>query len=138
MRAFEMIEQEVGIIQKKSSFLETEPQGYESSELFLNAVLVINTTLSAMEVMQTLKNIEKTMGRVYQPQDGYLDRIIDLDIIDFGGRVINSPELVLPHPRMHMRLFVLNPLAEIDSEWFHPGLKIGINELCKRFVLDTP
>ncbi|MBN4070898.1 2-amino-4-hydroxy-6-hydroxymethyldihydropteridine diphosphokinase [Crocinitomix catalasitica] len=131
MKAFTMIEREVGIILKKSSFLRTEPEGFDSSEQFLNAVLLAKTGLSAAEAMKTVKNIEKSMGRVNSDKERYFDRIIDLDIIDYGGEVFETNGLILPHPRMHLRSFVLIPLAEIDSEWLHPRLNRTISDLIK-------
>ena len=115
---------------KQSSFYETAPIGFDSNYLFINAVLLCETNLSAHEVLFTILNIEQQMGRT-RSADGYIDRIIDIDFLFSETTVINDPTLVLPHPKLHERIFVLEPLAEIYPEWEHPLLRLKALELLK-------
>jgi len=112
---------------KVSSYYETEPVGYEEQGLFLNAVARVETSLSPKELLVTCHNIENRLGRVRTVRWG--PRTIDLDILLFGGSIINMPELEIPHPLMHERAFVLEPLCELDPDVLHPVLKKTVKEL---------
>ena len=99
---------------KASSVIETEPVDVppEFAALkFLNQVVVFETTLDPFDFSRRMHAIEDGLGRVRTVRNG--PRTIDIDLIDFGGEVVNTPELVLPHPRAHLRDFVLKPLAEL-------------------------
>lgn len=108
-------------VQKVSSFYKTKPQGFLDQADFLNGVCLINTDLSPQDLLKKLKEIEKEMGRKKTFKDG--PRIIDLDIIYYDDIVLNTPVLTIPHPRAHLRLFVMKGLAEIAPEYLHPILK---------------
>lgn len=99
---------------KVSSYYVTKPVGYEDQPDFVNAVCIIESELPAIELLNMLHGIEKAMGRERTIKWG--PRIIDLDIIQYGTLLSNSPELTLPHPRAHERKFVLEPWLEIEPE----------------------
>ena len=99
---------------KVSSYYVTKPVGYENQPDFVNAVCIIESELPAIELLNMLHGIEKTMGRERTIKWG--PRTIDLDIIQYGSLLSNSPELTLPHPRAHERKFVLEPWLEIEPE----------------------
>lgn len=99
---------------KVSSYYVTKPVGYEDQPDFVNAVCIIESELPAIELLNMLHGIEKTMGRERTIKWG--PRTIDLDIIQYGSLLSNSPELTLPHPRAHERKFVLEPWLEIEPE----------------------
>lgn len=126
--AIEMLSKEDGIIVKKvSSLYETEPEGVEDQEWFINAVARVETSIVPLELLRALKNIESLMGRGKSIRWG--PRKIDIDILLYGSLVINYPELIIPHPLMHRRAFVLVPLAEIAPEVIHPILNESIQNL---------
>lgn len=99
---------------KVSSYYMTKPVGYEDQPDFVNAVCIIESELPAIELLNMLHGIEKAMGRERTIKWG--PRTIDLDIIQYGSLLSNSPELTLPHPRAHERKFVLEPWLEIEPE----------------------
>jgi 2-amino-4-hydroxy-6-hydroxymethyldihydropteridine diphosphokinase len=111
----------------KSSFFKTEPVGYTLQDWFINGVVKVETDLEASDLLQSLKTIERQLGRVETFRWG--PRSIDLDILFFDGTCIETPELQIPHPRLQERKFVLVPLAEIDSNLFHPVFKKTIQDL---------
>lgn len=102
-----------------SSMRETEPMGGPPQQRrFINAAMVIETEMEPLELMLEFQSIERELGRRRNVRWG--PRTIDLDILTFGDRVIDTPELVVPHPELPRRRFVLEPLAEIDPEFVHP------------------
>ena len=113
----------INIIQKSSWYV-SEPLPKSSQPKFYNSVLLCNANHSANKVLKIIQTIEQKFGRVRVFKN--MPRCIDLDIISFNGNVKNSLLLKIPHPRMHLRKFVLLPLFEIDSHWIHPLLKKNI------------
>lgn len=105
---------------KKSSYLKTEPWGYEDQEEFLNCAIEVKTILSSRELLEKMQSIEKEMKRERIIKWG--PRVIDLDIIFFNNEINNEEDLVIPHPRMEERKFVLEPLCEIAPNMMHPVL----------------
>ncbi len=104
---------------KSSSLWETEPVGSAAGPgAFLNMVIISTTTLTAREVLDTCLGIERAMGRVRGEPGG--PRTIDIDLVAWEQTIVRQPDLVIPHPRMHERRFVLAPLAEIAPAWTHP------------------
>ena len=101
-------------VKKISSYYKTKPVGYTDQSDFLNAVCIIETELTAIELLSMLQGIEKAMGRERTIKWG--PRTIDLDIIQYGDLLSNADELTLPHPRAHEREFVLRPWLEIEPE----------------------
>lgn len=111
---------EITII-KKSSFYETEPWGDIEQNWFINCVVEIKTELDARNLLALLLTIEKRLGRNRVKKGG--PRAIDMDILFFNGEIIKTDNLVVPHPFLHKRRFVLMPLNEVAPEFIHPVLK---------------
>ncbi len=118
-RALDMLSLNVDVA-RVSSLYETEPVGYTAQPAFLNAVALVRTTFPPLQVFSFAKGIERAMGRT--PSFRNAPRLVDIDILLYGEVVTESPELTLPHPRMHERAFVLAPLVEIAPEVWHPVL----------------
>lgn len=107
----------VGSVVRRSSLIETEPWGFSSANLFLNACVACRTWLTPHEVLATTQQIEREMGRTGKSINGeYQDRIIDIDILLYDDIAMEEPGLVIPHPRMRERSFVMKPLGEILTE----------------------
>jgi 2-amino-4-hydroxy-6-hydroxymethyldihydropteridine diphosphokinase len=119
----------LGIVKAVSSFHNTAPVGYLEQPQFVNAAAILETTLSPVELLHGLLEIERAMGRnrSFGPPKG--PRIIDLDLLLYGDVTLTTPELTLPHPAMHQRGFVLAPLAEIAPELTHPKINATVAEL---------
>lgn len=112
--AIRMLENQVGEVEKVSSVIETKPEGFKSDNMFLNAVVKLKTSLSPFELLDVTQDIEKSLGRKEKSSNGiYHDRVIDIDILLFDDINISTPRLVVPHPRMAEREFVMDPLTEI-------------------------
>ncbi len=105
-----------------SSPYRTRPVGMDSQHWFINAVGLLQTSLTANELLDTLIEIEQEFGRTRTKEEGYQDRTLDLDLLLYDDLRQNSKRLTLPHPRMHQRLFVLEPLNEISPQLLHPVL----------------
>ena len=115
-------------IKKQSSFYITKPVGGPKQRDFKNGVVLIETTLSAKNLLKALKVIENKLGRKKNAKK-WGPRVIDLDILDYGQLVIRSNSLSVPHPLMHERLFVLIPLAQIAPRFKHPILNKTVGKL---------
>ena len=110
--------------------------GPAGSPPFLNAVVELRTTLSPHALLQAMQAIEADLGRVRHERWG--PRTIDLDLLLFGDRTIESTDLTVPHPLMHARRFVLQPLAEIAPTAFHPSSRTTVAALLERLNADVP
>jgi len=120
--------QDLGLIRKVSAFYETQPVEVQGEQpWFLNCALAIETELMPLEFLSRMLAVEQSMGRIRTEPKG--PRTIDIDIIFFGNDVLDTRELTVPHPAMHQRRFVLEPLAEIAPAVMHPVLKRTIREL---------
>jgi len=115
------------VIKKVSSVYKTEPQGYKDQADFLNCVVEADTDMEPGDLLKDVKDIERLMGRETTFKNG--PRLIDLDLLLYGDEVISTPDLVVPHPHMHERSFVLVPLNEIAPDLVHPVLHKTINEM---------
>jgi len=134
-KAIKRISEMIGRVTTVSTFVETEPWGFESKNAFLNGVAIVEDTSgssdgnpkSAMEVIRILQSIETDFGRIRT--GAYTDREIDLDILFYGDEIINERELVVPHPKLHEREFVLVSLMEICPDKIHPVFGKSIREI---------
>jgi 2-amino-4-hydroxy-6-hydroxymethyldihydropteridine diphosphokinase len=113
-----------------SDIIETAPLGKANQPKYLNAVAEIKTALNAEKLHKILDKIEIALGRVQKQK--WASRIIDLDLLLFGRDVVNTPNLTVPHPQMHLRSFVVNGLCQINSNLQHPVLNVPISELAAR------
>jgi 2-amino-4-hydroxy-6-hydroxymethyldihydropteridine diphosphokinase len=127
LKALELLSVRGVIIRKRSPFYETAPWGVADQPEFINMAAEVGTGLEPLELLGTLKSIEKEMGRKESGRWG--PRMIDLDILFYNDVGMDSPELRIPHPLMHEREFVLRPLADIAPDKIHPILKKTVKEL---------
>lgn len=118
---------EFGEIKAKSSLHETEPWGYKQQNKFLNMAIEIETDLKPIDLLARIHEIEHKMGRTKEIKNG--PRIIDIDILLYEDQIIDKKTLKVPHPRMHKRKFVLDPLEEIAANKVHPELNKSITKL---------
>ena len=116
--------------------IETEPWGFQSTNTFLNTAVAYETSLTPPELLAATQEVERTLGRTTKSIGGaYSDRPIDIDILLYGDTVISTQELTIPHPLMHKRLFVLQPLAAIAPQVVHPIFKKSISQLLEELSL---
>ena len=111
-----------------SAFYRTEPQDLKDQDWFVNAVVKITTRLDPFALLNALEAIQKKAGR-QKDAIRFGPRVLDLDILLYDDRTIDSPKLVIPHPRMHKRRFVLKPICDIDPFIIHPGLHRNMQSL---------
>lgn len=129
-QAIEQINKRIGSVCSQSAFYVTEPWGFNSSNTFLNAAIGIETTLPPQELLKETQAIEEEMGRAAKSQNRiYSDRLIDIDILLYDDLVLHTNNLVIPHPLMTERAFVMEPLKEIAGEVLHPVRNKVIKEL---------
>lgn len=128
-RASQLIEQKIGNIISKSPVYESESWGYKD-ENYLNAVLCLTTSMQPQDLLEGLLEIEITLGRQRElDASTYSARTIDLDIVLIEDLYLNYPNLTVPHPRMHRRKFVLQPLVDIAPDWHHEKLNLSMTDL---------
>jgi 2-amino-4-hydroxy-6-hydroxymethyldihydropteridine diphosphokinase len=128
-RAKELISEERLTIVAESYIYETSAWGSESSPDYYNQCIKITTGSDAQSLMKLLLDIEQRLGRI-RTENRNESRTVDIDILLFNNEVINTPSLIVPHPRMHLRQFVLKPLNEIAGDIIHPVQKKNIRQLC--------
>ena len=124
--ALNMLSQSARIVAISPIFL-SEPEIYKDQPDFLNSVARVDTNCTALELLKILNGIEAQMGR--ERTYAGAPRIIDLDLLFFGKDIISQPGLDVPHPRLHLRAFVLAPMAEIAPDFIHPALHKSVREL---------
>ena len=131
-QAVQLIEERIGSLISLSALYETAPWGFTSSNAFLNSVLELETPHSPIVVLEIAKGIEVEMGRTQKSNnEEYEDRVIDIDILFYNNDIINEIDLIVPHPLLHLRSFVLEPLVEIAPDFIHPVLHKSILQLYK-------
>ena len=125
-------------ILKISNFYETPSYPNQSFPKFLNIGIIVHYNNSYLDLLNETKRIEKKIGRIKAIKNN--PRIIDIDIIDFNSKIKNTEQLILPHPKCHIRNFVLYPILEIDPNWSHPIFKKNaqflINKLSQKFRIE--
>ncbi|MBP1629911.1 MAG: folK [Bacteroidetes bacterium] len=130
LSAYGLLEEELGELINKSSFIETPAWGFESENSFINSVAVFETLKSPFEALEICNKIEKELGRKRNPEHkGYQNRTIDIDILFYEDIILDTPTLKIPHPLITEREFVLKPLKEILPNFLHPILKKEIKDI---------
>ena len=133
--AIDLIGKKIGLVTAVSTLVETEPWGFESENKFLNGAVVVRIDsgsersglLGPSEILEILKSIEHEFGRVRTGV--YADRALDLDILFYGDIIINEPGLIVPHPKLHERDFILVSLMELCPDRVHPVIGLKIREI---------
>ena len=128
-RARRMLHDLAGAIAGQSDVYETAPWGESGQPRFMNACVVLDTGLAPLALLDVIKGIEESMGRVKRAR--WMEREIDIDILLYNDSVIMSSELTVPHPFMHERAFVLLPLSAIAPDWLHPKLHVSARDMLK-------
>ncbi|HMT29110.1 MAG TPA: 2-amino-4-hydroxy-6-hydroxymethyldihydropteridine diphosphokinase [Bacteroidia bacterium] len=127
IKAIQLIEEKAGKITKKSSLYVSDPWGKIDQPDYLNQAVIVETHHNPGDLLFQLLEIENQLGRKRFVQNG--PRTIDIDILFYKDLIINTPNLQIPHPRMHLRRFNLVPLNEIAPDWIHPIFKMSVTEL---------
>ena len=128
-KALVELKKEVDIC-KISSWYKSEPIPVSNQPWFINGIIEISTNKSSLDLLEFILSIEEVFGRVREKKNEA--RILDLDIIDYKKKILYiKNKLIIPHPRMHERSFVLQPLSELNPKWMHPIKKKGIKELIR-------
>ena len=128
-KALVELKKEVNIC-KISSWYKSEPIPVSNQPWYINGVVEISTSKSSIDLLEFILNTEEFFGRVRKKKNEA--RILDLDIIDYKKKILYiKNKLIIPHPRMHERSFVLQPLSELNPKWMHPIKKKGIKELIR-------
>jgi 2-amino-4-hydroxy-6-hydroxymethyldihydropteridine diphosphokinase len=114
-------------IEKKSSWYLSDPIPKSDQPKFFNSIVFAKTTLNEFDLLATLHDIENNFGRVRKNINEA--RVIDLDLIDYSSKILKNKNIVIPHPRAHLRRFVMQPLAEVEKNWIHPILKLSATDI---------
>jgi len=128
--ALRLITEHIGQVKRLTSLYETEPWGFKSDSNFLNMAVEVSTRLKPSGLLGRILMIEAQMGRLREGRE-YVSRVIDIDILLYGDKVVEEKTLVIPHPKLHERKFALIPLNEIAGELIHPKLGNTIKTLLK-------
>ena len=129
-KAIKLLENFLIFVEKKSCWYISDPIPISDQPKYFNSVIVARTSLNAFDVLNILHKIEKQLGRVRNKVNE--SRVIDLDLIDYSNNILKKNNLIIPHPRAHLRRFVMEPLAELEPNWTHPIIKINANQILKK------
>ncbi|WP_073080851.1 2-amino-4-hydroxy-6-hydroxymethyldihydropteridine diphosphokinase [Chitinophaga jiangningensis] len=135
-QAIQLIGERAGQVVQQSPLYQTAPWGVVDQPDYLNQALEITTELDAHSLLTCTLEIERTIGRVRQEKWG--SRVIDIDLIFFNGEILSLPDLKIPHPRMHLRRFVLTPLNDIIPAYVHPVMHRTVQQLWESCPDDSP
>ena len=127
-KAKHILEKIIGNINKSSSYFESEPWGFDHNNSFINQVVIFNTHMLPLRILENILKTEILLGRK-RKKEHYAARTIDIDILFYDSEIIQLKNLIIPHPRIHKRRFALEPLFEIEADFIHPVLKKTIQEL---------
>lgn len=120
-KAISLIAEQIGTILDQSALYTSKPWGFQTPNLFINAVIRVETNFTPQELLKASQNIEKEIGRSQKSSNGqYADRRIDIDILFYDNIILNSTQLTIPHPHILDRDFVLIPLNELSPSFIHP------------------
>lgn len=133
-RAIGMLSRRLGSPTAVSRAVETPPWGFDSDNMFVNVGVSFATALSPETLLETILDVEREISPASHRDEtgGYVDRLIDIDLIAVDSLVVDTPRLTLPHPRLHLRRFVLLPLAETAPQWRHPLTGLTAADMLKR------
>ena len=123
-------------LDEASSLYETEPVGYADQDWFVNAAVALRTNIRAAELLSHCQSIETQLDRLRDPENQNAPRTIDIDILFYDRDIINEPNLIVPHPRLHQRAFALVPMLELAHDFVHPQLGKTLEVLHQE--LDSP
>ena len=118
------------MIEKQSSWYRSDPIPKSDQPKFFNCIVIAKTALNEFEVLEALHKIESKFGRVRKKINEA--RLIDLDLIDYSSKILKNKNIVIPHPRAHLRKFVIEPLVEVEKSWIHPISKLSGTEILKQ------
>lgn len=137
VKATKLIDNLIGKVMQCSSVIESEPWGFNAETTFYNMVLLVDTKFTPHQILTIILGIEASLGRIRHGK-AYTNRNIDIDILFYNEERINDDNLVIPHPLMHKRKFVLQPLAEIAPDLIHPVFHASISELLLQLNEPSP
>lgn len=127
----QFIEKKIGAITKSSSLYKTAAWGISNQPDFINQVIIVETKLNPLELLNACLKTEKELGRVRIPENRWKERVIDIDILFYNNEIILLPNLEIPHPEIENRKFILVSLTEILPNFIHPKLKKSIKSILK-------
>jgi len=128
LKAKQLLEARVGKCTLESSLYESKAWGFKAETDFINQVVLLETKLKPRQILQIGLDIEKELGRI-RNTEAYVSRTMDIDLLFYDDQIIDTADLQIPHPRLHLRRFTLEPLAELIPDYVHPLLKKTMHDL---------
>lgn len=130
-KAIELIKTNIGLVSKSSSLYKTAAWGVTNQPDFINQVIVVETALTPLMLLNVCMQIEKELGRIRTSENRWKERVIDIDVLFYNNELILTPNLEIPHPQLENRKFILIPLVEILPNFIHPKLKKSIKSILR-------